>query len=150
MSFTITQLEEHLTGMGHGSTLKKIRNRTALYERSAARYLLKCHPLDTMRIQALANVIHDDQFNYRAPSDMGAIIDLIPQDNRKNWDSAFRNKAGQFDLEKAIRNRTLSIEGSEGSKILRINWRSRQGKILNTMDSHTGNGTWSVVGSATG
>ncbi len=53
-------------------------------------------------------------------------------------------------MKKAIANKVISIEGSEGSKIIRINWKSRKGKTLNTCDSLTANGTWAVVGSATG
>ena len=74
-----------------------------------------------------------------------ALIDLIPQDNRTSWDNSFRDNAGKFDLEKAINNKVVSIEGSEGSKIIRINWKSRQGKVLNTLNSLTSNGTWSAV-----
>ena len=150
MSFTVTQIKEHLTGMGHGGTLNKVRNIEAMLERSASRFLSYLHPLDVMRTTALSNTVHDDVYNYALASDFGSLIDLIPQDNRQSWDNAFRNKAGQFDLEKAIRNRTVSIEGSDGSKIIRINWRTRKGKTLHTMDSVTANGTWSAFGSATG
>lgn len=146
--FTVSQVKEHLTGLGHGGTLNKVRNIEAMFERTASAFLLKVHPLESMRIAALSNTVHDDIFNYSLPSDFGILIDLIPQDNRQSWDSAFRNLAGQFDLEKAIKNRTVSIEGSEGTKIIRINWKSRRGKVLHSMDSLTSNGTWGAVGSA--
>lgn len=150
MSFTITQVKENLTGLGHGGTLKKVRNIEAMFERSAAAFLLKLRPLETMRNATLVSTIHDDVYNYSLPSDFGALIDLIPQDNRNGWDKAVRNLARQFDLQKATRNKTISIEGSEGSKIIRINWKSRQGKVLHTMNSITSNGTWGAVGTATG
>lgn len=145
MSFTVTQVKEHLTGMGHGGTLNKVRNIESMFERSASRFLLKVHPLDVMRTAALSNTVHDDVYNYALPSDFGALIDLYPQDDRKSWDVAYRRAAGLFDLQKAIKERTISIEGSEGTKIIRINWRTRQGKVLNTMNSVTANGTWSAV-----
>lgn len=150
MSFTVSQLNSHLTAMGHNGTLNKVRNLYAMYERSAARFLLKVHPLESIRNGALASAIYDDVYNYALPSDFGSLIDLIPQDNRQTWDNALRTLAGYFDLEKAIKTKVLSIEGSEGTKIARINWRSRQGKVLNAMESLTANGTWSAVGSATG
>lgn len=146
--FSVTQIKESLIGMGHGGTLNKVRNQEALFERVAGKFLLKCKPLETMRLGTLAGTIHDDFYNYALPADFGSLIDLIPQDNRNNWDSAFRRGAGQFDLEKAIKQKTVSIEGSEGSKFIRINWRSRMGKVLNAMDSLTANGTWAAVGSA--
>lgn len=148
--FTVTQIKDHLIGMGHGSTLNKVRNDQAMFERSAARMLLMCKPIETMRTQALVQPVYDDVYNYALLSDFQDLVDLIPQDNRELWDKAFRTPAGQFDLQKAISNRTVSIEGNNGVKIIRINWKSRQPKVLNTMDSYNGNGTWSAVGSATG
>ena len=150
MSFTIIQVKEHLTGMGHGSTLNKIRNFESLLERSASRFLLKLRPLETIRLGTLTNTVHDDIYNYSLPSDFGAMIDLFPQDNRESWDKAVRNLVGEFDLLKAIKNRTISIEGDGASKIIRINWRTDKGKVLHTMNSVTDNGTWSAVGSAAG
>ena len=121
-----------------------------MFERSASKFLLRCKPVETMRTGVLASTIHDDLNDYALPSDYNSLIDLIPQDNRTNWDNAFRSPAGKFDLEKAIRNRTVSIEGSEGTKIIRINWKTRSAKILNTCDSLTANGTWAVVATASG
>jgi hypothetical protein len=148
--FTISQIKEHLTGMGHGGTLNKVRNIEAMFERAAATFLLLLHPVESMRTAALANPIHDDIYNYALASDFGSLIDLIPQDNRQSWDRAVRDSVGNFDLQKAIKSKTVSIEGSEGAKIIRINWRSRQGKLLHNMDSVTANGIWAIVGSASG
>jgi hypothetical protein len=145
---SITQAKEHLTGMLHGGSLNKVRNIESVFERAANTMLLKLDPVDTIRTQPLSNTIHDDIFNYSLPSDYKKIIDLIPQDNRNNSDNALRNSANYFDVQKAIKQKRVSIEGSEGSKIIRINWRSRQGKILSTLNSLTDNGTWSAVGTA--
>ena len=120
-----------------------------MFERSAATFLLKCHPLESMRTAPLASVVHDDLNNYALASDFGSLIDLIPQADRQSWDVAFRDRAGRFDVEKARKNRTVSIEGSEGTKIARINWKSRASKVLNTLNSLTANGTWAVAGGAT-
>lgn len=135
--------------MAHGTSVSSITNIENVFERAGARYLSKVHPLEVMRIAPLANAVHDDQYNYALPSDFGHLIDLTPQSERESWDKAFRNPAGQFDVEKAIKNRTISIEGSDGVKIIRINWRNRKGLLLNAMDSLTDNGTWSAVGTTT-
>ncbi len=135
--------------MGHSGTLGKIRNIEAMLERSASRFLLKVHPLESIRTAPLASVVHDDLNNYALASDFGALIDLIPEADRQSWDVAYRDRAGRFDVEKARRNKTLSIEGSEGTKIIRINWKSRASKVLNTCDSLTANGTWAAVAGAT-
>lgn len=148
MSFSLTQVKESLIGMAHGGTLNKVRNQPALFERAASIFLSQCKPMETMRIAALASTIHDDVYNYALPPDYNALIDLIPQDKRSVWDMAYRNSAGLFDLQKAVKEKTVSMEGSEGSKIIRINWRTRTGKTIHNMDSLTSNGTWSAVGTA--
>ena len=145
---TITQVKDHLTGMLHGGSLNKVRNIESVFERAANTMLLKLDPVDTIRVQPLSNTVHDDIYNYSLPSDYKKIIDLFPQDSRNNSDNALRNTANYFDVQKAIKQKKVSIEGSEGSKIIRINWRSRQGKILSTLNSLTDNGTWSAVGTA--
>lgn len=150
MPFTVGQIKTHLTGMGHSGTLNKVRNQAELFERSISRFLLKCHPLETIRVRALTDTIHDDLNDYTLPVDFLALIDLIPQANRSSWDRAVRDNAGMFDLQKAIRNRVVSIEGSEGSKIIRINWQSRSPKVLHSMESLTDNGTWAAVAGASG
>lgn len=147
---TVSQIEDHLTGMGHGATLNKVRNAYALYERSASRMMTRMKPIETMRTQALTSAIYDDIYNYALPTDFFDLIDLIPQDSRELWDKSFRNPAGQFDVQKASRNKTLSIEANNGVKLIRINWRTRQPKVLNEANGLTSNGTWGAVGSATG
>ena len=150
MGLTITQRKENLSAQLHGGSLNRVRNIEALFERSANTLLSKLDPIDTMRIAALTNTIHDDVYNYSLPSDFKKIIDLYPQDNRNSSDTAGRRYAEKFDLTKALANKTLTIEGSEGDKILRVNWRSRAGRTIHTMNSLTDNGTWSAVASATG
>lgn len=150
MSITIAERKEHLTGQLHGGTLKKVRNIEALFERAANTMLMHVDPIETIRIVALAQTIHDDIFNYSLPSDFKKPIDLLPQDNRTNLDDAARVLSRPFDLRKGIADKQVSIEGSEGSKILRANWHSNTPRVIHTMDSLTANGTWSAVGSATG
>ena len=148
MSFTISQAQNHLSAQLHGGTLKRIRNIYSLFERTANTVLSKIDPVDTIWTKPLSNTVHDDIYNYALPSDYKTIIDLIPQDNRQMSDTASRQFASHFDLQKNLQNKKVSIEGSSGSKIIRINWRSRQGKVLNSTNSLTANGTWSILGTA--
>lgn len=134
----------------HGGSLNKVRNVEMLLERSANTLLSEIDPIDTVRIAPLSSTIYDDVYNYALPSDFKKIIDLYPQDDRTGLDKSGRRLAEKFDLTKSLTEKTISIEGSEGSKILRVNWRSRQGKTLHQMNSLTDNGTWSAVGTATG
>ena len=150
MGLSITQVKENLSAMLHGGTLNRVRNIEALFERAANTLLSKIDPIDTMRTAALASTVHDNVYNYALPSDFKNIVDLLPQDNRQNSDVAARRRTEYFDFLKAIKQKTITFEGSEGTKFIRINWRSRQGKTLHSMNSVTANGTWSAVASATG
>lgn len=147
---TITQVKESLSAMLHGGSLKRVRNIEALFERAANNLLSNIDPIDTIRTQPLSNTVHDDIYNYSLPSDYKKIIDLFPQSGRESSDAAKRRFAQHFSLQKALNNKSLSIEGEDGSKLIKINWRSRQGKVFNSMDSLTANGTWAIVGTATG
>lgn len=150
MSFTITQITDHLDGMGHGAGTDKITNIDSFFERVGASFLTKVHPLEAINTVELNSLVHDQLNDYQVPYDFGAVIDLYPDDDRELWDQSFRTKAGQFDREKAFANKTISVEAQAGEKILRINWKSKSPIVLNTADSLTANGTWSVIGGATG
>ncbi len=134
--------------MVHGTTINKITNISELLERAASVFLTKCHPLEVINTSALTNLVYDDVYNYALPYNFGSIIDLIPGADRQSWDRAVRNKAGEFDLQKAVKSKTLSIEAENGTKYARINWKAKKGKLLHNMNSLTDNGTWAASVSA--
>lgn len=111
---------------------------------------LKVKPVELQRTAGLSQTVHDNLNNYSLPADFGAPIDLYPQAGRTNLDQARRVYSERFDLLKALADKTVSIEGSEGSKFLRIDWKVRTPKTLHNMDTYDGNGTWIAVASATG
>src|SRR3990167_2634553 len=146
----ISEVKNHLIGLGHGSTLNKVRNINHAFERASNAMLSHIDPIETIRIATLNSLVYDDVNNYSLPSDYKKIIDLIPQADRKSWDNALRKQPRGFDVKKALENRTISIEASEGTKTIRINWKHRNPILYHSMNSLTSNGTWSVFGSATG
>lgn len=145
---TIAEFKDNLSAMLHGGSLNKVRNIESAMQRAANTLLTKIDPIDTMRTTALSQAVHDDVYNYSLPSDYKKIIDLLPQDERELSDTTTRLYAERFDLRKELSTKRISIEGSEGSKMIRINWRSRQAKTINELNSPTANGTWSAVGTA--
>lgn len=145
---TWADVKQNLAGMMHGTTLNRVRNIEMAAERAQNALLSRIDPIDTQREAALANVVHDDIYNYPLASDYKKLIDLYPQDDRKSTDSALRVYPERFSLQSLIRNKQVTIESREGTKFIRINWRSRQGKVAHTMNSLTANGTWSTVGGA--
>ena len=145
----VNEFRDNISALLHGSTLNKVKNFESAMQRAANTMLAKIDPIDTIRLAALSSTVHDDVYNYSLPSDYKSIIDIFPQTRRGLLDSANRNLAERFDLRKKLTDKTVVIEGSEGSKIIRINWRTRAPKTLNEMNTLTANGTWSVVAGAT-
>ena len=150
MSVTIAEIKNHLTGMAGAASIDDVVGIFALMERSANTMLARLDPLETEREQALSQAIHDDLQNYPLPSDYKKVIDLAPQDDRQASDRASRGYMERFAAELNLRNKDLTIESKEGTKFIRINWKSTSAKTLHSMNSLTDDGTISVVGSASG
>lgn len=146
---TYGDAKDHLSGLLHGADVDDIETINLVVERAANTLLAKIDPVDTIRTAPLASTIHDDVYNYALPSDFKGLIDLYPQDSRNSGDVSARKAPESFDLRKSFSDKTISIEASEGTKFIRINWHSRAGTLFHNMDSLTDNGAWSVVGSAT-
>lgn len=143
--YTIAVVENHLTGMGHGSTLNKIQNKYFLYERAANTMRSKIDVITLMRTAPLTNAVHSDVYNYALPSDFSKLIDIYPQANRQSYDIAFRKDATDFDLLKEINQKKISIESENGTRYLRIDWDISGSKTVSGVNSST---NWSAVGSA--
>jgi hypothetical protein len=146
----ISGVKDHLADLLHGATLNALDSTERVLRRAQNVMNTKIDLVSTMRTVGLVNPIHDDVYNYALPSDYRKIIDLYPQDDRGPEDYASRKFAEPFDLEAMFEANQLSVESSEGTKVLRVNWRTRAPKTLHTMDSLTSNGAWAVVGTASG
>ena len=145
---TISEVKNNLTGMLSGTTLNRVTNLNQVFERAANTVNTNIDAIETERTQALQNTVHDNVYNYTLNSDFKKLIDLFPQDNRTSRDRGARRYAEPFDAEKLVRNKQISIEGDDGTKFIRINWRSRAPITVSNMNSLTANGTWGAVGSA--
>ena len=139
---TISDVKVNLTGMLHGGTLNRVRNFEYACERAANVVLTHIDAVETERLAALAQTIHDKKYDYTLPSDFKKPIDLRPQDDRGSLDVANRTFVTPFDARKLLDEKQISIEGREGVKFLRVNWRSRAPKTADAMNVTTG---WSAV-----
>ena len=136
--------------MGHGSTLNKVRNKYALYERVASKLLLQIRPIETRTKQPLSSTIHDTEYEYSLPANFGGLIDLGPQANRTSADKARRYLGETFDTEKALSEKKIAIIAKGGTKKLKVAWKIDSPTTFHSMDSVAGDGTWSAVGTASG
>lgn len=147
MSYTINELEDHLVGMGHGSSLAKVRNKYALYERAGNNMRSKVDIVTAIRTAALEQVVHNDQSQYAVPSDYSKIIDLYPARERTSNDFSRRTSGVTASLLRQIRDKQIAIEGKNGARILTIDWSGNTPVTVATMNATTG---WSVVTGASG
>src|SRR3990167_7105748 len=145
MSENISEIKNHVSGLMHGATVNKIKNFYHVCERAHNAVRSNIKPVELMRDNTLSQTVHDDIDVYSVPSDFGEIIDLAPQADRGSYDQALRRLAREFAQKRNVENKRISIEGREGTKILRINYRKNGPKTFHNMNSLTANGTWSVV-----
>jgi hypothetical protein len=144
---SINELENHLIGLSHGGTLNKVRNRYYLYNRVANTILSKIKPLESIRVSQLA--VATDNFTYVAPSDFHSLIGIYPQGDRDWNEEGERTTIEDFDRMKKIDDKKISIEALNGTKVIRIDWDTRPSKVLHTLESYNGNGTWIASGTTT-
>lgn len=149
MSYSISEVENNLVGLAHGSSLNKVRNKYHLMERAAANVIAKIRPLETMRVATLASTVHDAQLDYALPADFGSLIDIYPQVSRQVTDRGSRIHPLEFDRTQTLSDQVFSIEGKGGSKVVRINWNVETPVYLSTVNDVDDNGTWSAVGTST-
>jgi hypothetical protein len=145
--YSINELEDHLVGMGHGSSLAKIRNKYALYERAGNNMRSKTDIVTTIRTAILPQVVHDDQFQYAVPADYSKIIDLYPARERTSSDFARRTSGVTASLLRQLRDKQIAVESRDGARILVIDWAGNTPKTISKMNTTT---DWTAVGTATG
>lgn len=150
MNLTWSTVKENIRGMVHGSTLDKITNLNQLAERAGNNVLSKIDPEPTRRVTQITNAIHDEIYEYTAPSDLKGdkVIDIRPQVSRELWEN-FSGvvRPEQFDLRKELEagETTLHVRMEDGTKKL---WLSKSitpsPTSIHNMNDDTANGTWSV------
>src|SRR5665213_1921133 len=152
MSYTIQTAKNDLQGVLHGTTLSQITNLNGVFNRAARQLLLDVDPQETKRTVEFVNPIFNGVFDYPIAADLkgNAIIDIRPQVRRlpvDTWTQAY-NQA--FDIAKQnIWNLgdMFTMNFNTGLKTLRVNAPYLNAPtIINSADSITSNGTWSLSG----
>lgn len=147
----ITQLRESISAQTHSGTTNKIRNFYELCKRAGGTVVANIDPRETRRIANLSNAIHDDVFNYSAPSDLKRVIDLRSQVNRTSADNFSQWFAEEFDKYKDNIDDLFQVRHNDGTKSLRISKNISPAPItIHSMNSLTDNGTVAIVGTASG
>lgn len=147
---TVQHIKNNLTGMSGGASVDDIVNLYELMERAANTMLARTDPVSTIRLQALSQFVHDDLQNYSLPSDYKKLIDIANSEDRSSTDRAGRIPIETFAAGIDTQNKQISVEGLDGVKYIRINWKDDTSVSFHDMDSLTAEGTIAVVGTASG
>jgi hypothetical protein len=118
MSYTISNVEDDLSGILHGKTVNKVTNIRSAERRAAQNLLAQIDPDETRRITTLT--IYDGVTDYNAPSDLKEkrIVDVRPQVNRNLQDN-FSNRLSK-DFDRKVWGNWLTVMDDGGTKYLRI------------------------------
>lgn len=150
-NYQISDAENELTGILHGTTLNQIFNLNGVFNRAARRVLQDVDPPET-KVQAQFGQVWYGVYDYTLPIDVkgNKVIDLYPQANRQLTDYFGQSYSQPFSLSKDF---TLApqfnVHYSEGTRILRVNApQLPQGAQLNAADAVNDNGIWSTAGNA--
>src|SRR5258708_756380 len=100
MSYSITNLEQDLESILHGTTINKLTNPFALFNRAGRQLLLDIDPQETKRtLQFTSPIFNGVNYYAIAPDVKGnAIIDIKPMVNRTNLDVFSQAYNQAFDL----------------------------------------------------
>ena len=154
MSYSVTDLQNDLEGILHGTTTAQIQNLRGVINRAARQLLLDIDCQETKRTVEFVNPIFNTVYDYPIASDVkgNKIIDIFPQVQRLPrdiWSQAY-NQA--FDVAKqniwTLQN-MFTMNFNSGLKTIKINAPLlNASNIINQADNLTSNGTWTAGGTA--
>lgn len=148
-TYQISDIENELQGMLHGTTLNQITNLFGVFNRAARRVLQDIDPQET-KIVSQFGKIYDGVWDYLMSTDIkgNKIVDLFPQANRQLTDNFKQDYNKAFDLKKSftlIPDFTPRYAGAV--RTIRINAvELNTGISINQANAYNGNGTF-VAGS---
>ena len=141
-SYQISDVENELQGMLHGTSLNQITNLFGVFNRAARRVLADVDPQETKVVSQFGK-LYDGVWDYPLAVDVkgNKIVDLFPQANRQLTDNFKQDYNKQFDLWK---NFTLvpdfTPRYSNGVRTVRVNAVDlNTGISINQANSYNGN-----------
>lgn len=147
INYQISDAENELTGILHGTTLNQITDLNGVFNRAARRVLQDVDPPETKVFTQFGQVWYC-VYDYDCPVDLKGdkIIDLYPQANRQLNDYFGQSYSQPFSLEKNFTfSPQFNVRYSNATRILRVNApQLPQGAQLNAADAVSDNGTWTA------
>lgn len=152
--YTILDLKNELTGIGHGLSLNKVYSPNSVIDRASRTLHSSMDFFELVEEKQIANSIYDSIYDYPAPESlkMDKIIGIYPQTERDLADTFEKKSIEQFDREKALGSDKFTVQYRNGTKILRVakNTGITDNAPISIGDFSTinGNGTWTLGGDA--
>lgn len=150
-NYQISDTENELIGMLHGTSLNQIQNEFGVYNRAARRVLEDVDPQETKIFTSFGKV-YNDIFDYACFPDLkgNKIIDFTPAANRTLQDSYNQNYNKSFDLWKNYRIQPdFTMKYSGAVRTIRLNATNLVAGIqINPADNTNDAGLWSTGGNA--
>lgn len=145
MSYLFSDLKVDLQRKIHGKSLVKISGPEELAYEAARNVLLMIDPHETRRVAYVENGLYEDIYRYVTPADIKGdkIIDIRPQTDRGYSDKFSHVFEKEFDMNRNDFSYDVVMES--GVKYLTASRGVGYRYVLNTLNSITGNGAWSVT-----
>jgi len=148
MPYNISQLNNDLIAVLHGTTLDQVTNPLALINRAARQLILDLDPQEMKVISQIS--LFNSVYDYTCPTDLkgNGAIDIFPQVNRTYSDYYSQQYNQDFDLGKLTSLRdSFTVLFNHATKSLRINAPTLTAPtILNQASGVSNNGTWTADG----
>ena len=145
--YTIIKLKTDLQGILKVTSTDKINNLYEVFNRGARECLIDVDFAETRRIQQIDNAIYDEVYDYTVPTDLkgNKVVDVIKQVDRDGKYTSIGSESFNFDFPDS----NFNVRYNSGVKTLRLSASQTAGKVLNTCNSLTDDGTWTATAGAT-
>jgi len=148
--YTYTELKEEIYDPLRDDNISDVVTIRTIINRAARAVLRGLDPRGTKRNAQLTSKLFRDTWNYPAPSDLKAIIDIQAQTNRSISSQVSLIEEAKFDRTKhANRGHRVAIKTDDFTERLLFDGEVRDESVnIDGLDSLTANGTWSEFGNA--
>lgn len=154
MSYTVLDLKNSLSRIGHGLNLNKVASVNDLITSAANEIISEIDFFELAQERQIANSIYDSIYDYPISEDikMDSVIDIFPQVNRTLADKGAARYSEEFDRKKRYTSELFTVEYRNGIKLLRFTKKytqpALQPKSIGDFSALARNGTWTAGGDA--
>lgn len=152
LTVTLTQLKSDIAHDMKGTSIREIKDFYGTVAGAANRMLSRIDPEETRRTVVMTTPFYDNLLDYALVSDYKRMIDIRPTANRRDQlglSNFTQTSARQFD--EFDNSNTFSIRWNNMVRTIRAQ-KLKTGNVvkMDSFESATSNGSWSVLNDATG